>query len=227
MKTKPETSITAEDQQEHHHNLEEVLRQMRVRRYMNNKINADQAEALRNELEAFSGFKRISKTMASAAAINEHEDEQEERIYWRRLQAHRQNPDILFDTPPRHDPASPNSVAFGMKEMIEREVISKLQGTFIQHQGGGNANSRNTNKNPHRGKSTVKFGRYAEQAKQLEYTQDQFHQLIDDRDEFIRLQRSLRNNGAVTNELLKQVLPFVVKQSQERRLHKSSETECD
>ena len=66
----------------------------------------------------------------------------------------------------------------------------------------------------------------AESFRQLQYSRDdlQFLAFGESRD-FRKLQRSLRKEGAVTNELLKQVLPMVVAQSQQRRKAKQRQAE--
>jgi len=170
--------------------LEERLKQMRVRRF--------QAQAARE-----------------AAALRDDDDSAHSSVAY---SIHR------LDSAGKL-PESPTSV-FGVgKELLEREVIAKLQGFASGSSSALPLNSSSSIRigtGSVRGRdeprtSSVDFGKYKAQAKQLEYTSEDLHQLIEDGGDFHRLQRSLRNKGAVTNELLKQVLPFVIQQCQERR----------
>jgi hypothetical protein len=65
------------------------------------------------------------------------------------------------------------------------------------------------------------FGTHEACAKSLQYTRNNLVDLISDH-KFAKLQRSLKKSGAVTNELLRQNLPYVVKQNQQSNLEQMS-----
>jgi hypothetical protein len=105
------------------------------------------------------------------------------------------------------NPSSPTSVQ-SVTDILGREIVNKIQVAFFATKSADNS----------------RFGMYEERAKALQYSRQDLEDLIDDR-QFAELQRSLRNSGAVTNEILRQNLPFVVKQSQaakKRRLSKQA-----
>ena len=68
--------------------------------------------------------------------------------------------------------------------------------------------------------SGIDLGEHAERVRSYRYSAMDLHHLcfdVEGRD-FFRLQKSLRKEGAVTNALLKQVLPAVVQQAHKKRL---------
>ncbi|CAB9496221.1 expressed unknown protein [Seminavis robusta] len=69
------------------------------------------------------------------------------------------------------------------------------------------------------------FGPFSESVRLYRFSETALHQLAFEGHDFIKLQKSLRKQGAVTNALLKQVLPMVVLQSQRRRREKQRLTQ--
>ena len=168
--------------------------------------------------------------------------EQEQAAYWRRLsyqkRRHQHDPDSWeqgIGVPSSLSSPTPNSVMVDVKDIIEREFFSKLQDGFtlatqqappilpppLQSQ----PQSQHYRRQSSRVLSSVDFGPHEEQARKLEYTSDDLHRFLSVDSEFSRLKKSLRHEGAITNGFLKQKLPLVIKQSQERLQRKRQEAQ--
>lgn len=165
--------------------------------------------------------------------------EQEQAAYWRRLSyqkhRHQHDPDSWeqgISVPSSLSPSTPNSVMVDVKDIIEREFFSKLQDSFTlaTQQSPLSAppmqpQTQQYRRQSSRLSSSVDFGPHEEQARKLEYTSDDLHRFLLVDKEFSRLKKSLRHEGAITNGFLKQVLPLVIKQSQERQQRKQQEAQ--
>ncbi|CAB9520717.1 expressed unknown protein [Seminavis robusta] len=189
--------------------FEESLRQMRERRH--------------TFLQRQYSVGRLSDTSDSSVPLvsegSSPLDEESERQYWKRLSDRRRDssnhkplPTVL-DHHHHH-----NAVTEFVEEKLGLKGFMDLNNASFGSQHGLWGNGSH-----HGNRRTVQFGQFSDQAKQLHYTPQDLHQLIEGK-EFSRLQRSLRNKGAVTNEVLRQCLPLVVRQSklnQERKRRES------
>jgi hypothetical protein len=182
---------------------------MRIRRFSAVRMSHTGRDVEGEDCLSMPALSETSSSMSYTSSFTE--DESEQGAYWRRLSDRRKeysNHDPFSTEVTNLSPFSSRSVT----EFVERELIAKLEGLMDL----SNA-SHGTGSNQRR--YAERFGVHEEQARDLDYTRQDLYNLMDDQ-EFRRLQRSLRNKGAVTNEVLKQVLPLVVRQSkisQERR----------
>lgn len=180
--------------------FELVLKQMRAHR-----IAACQAARKAKKMKELE--QALSSMSESTTSLGD-DSEQNQWIYWKRIQSGHAPPVRALSVGSialNSNPSSPTSVHQSVRGIFEREVLTKLQDA-VASRFDGRGETHNYSK----------YGKYGNCAKSLQYTQQDLHDLIDDH-EFTKLQRSLRRNGAVTNELLRQNLPFVVKQSQESK----------
>jgi hypothetical protein len=181
--------------------LDESLKQMRERRYSTlNKAPNGSDHAL-----PMPSLYRSPSTFSQAS-----EDESDQRIYWRRLGQNKKSKEALPMMHPRLSITSPTSVT---SQFVEK--VSKLEGLLDLNIPSMNA-SYNNMSNSSRRQTAARFGRYQDQAMELDYTPEDLQALVGGSD-FERLKRTLRNKGAVTNEMLRQVLPLVVKQSRQEK----------
>ena len=178
--------------------FEDTLKQMRARRYstVQRQLSRDSNEPLSMPTlnESTSGF-------SHASSISMEDSQSERGAYWRRIGEERRNPSYGIKPICSKSPAP---------EGFDWEILAKLPEALFA--GGSTASCSN--------KPAVDYGGFEKEMKRLEYTDEAVSDLMNDK-EFRRLQRSLRHKGAVTNEFLKQVLPLVVKQTQERKKRKS------
>lgn len=158
--------------------------------------------------------------------------EQEQAMYWRQLsyqkRRHQHDPDAWeqgISMSPPLSPAAPSSVVVDVKDIFLAKLQDSLSAQPLsQPLPESQAPTQLYLRQNSRLSSSVDFGPYEEQARQLEYTSDDVHQFLCVDREFSRLKKSLRREGAITNEFLKQVLPLVVKQSQERHQSRQQQT---
>ena len=145
-----------------------------------------------------------------------NEQKPEPTIYWKRSTRKMMAPNHATPTEApwqrgaQFNTSNPQSPASVLESFLEQKLLQPLQESLMP------APEAPAEKKPKVPK------RIRKQADAMQYTQADVEKLILDPRQFKKLQRSLRNRGAVTNELLKQNLSLVVQQAKKEQSKKVS-----
>jgi hypothetical protein len=183
---------------------EEVLEAMRARRCEQQQQRKNSNKWLDDDCtESTSSMSFLSSWASNTSSNNDDSwsmsshNEQDARVYWNDLRQGKA-PLRVLKKPQRHSDGGglPDLLA-KLKPRTSMPANTSTSTSFHQQD----------------------FGEHTESVRAYRFTAVDLHRLcfdVDGRD-FGRLQKSLRNQGAVTNSLLKQVLPMVVHQSLRRQ----------